>query len=183
MTNQFEADLPAAVLTECDDNKQFQFFEYTANFQLKSGTKCLTYASADADQADRCMEFTGQALGGQLYTVDCFLNGHPSQEWFFDDGALRTSCDHGFSVAAEATIDDPNYAGLNEGMTVPLMLAGSENQLDFEGLSGLKAASEVEAIDNQNIVHAIVARVRSSEIKEHGCYCSVLDGNLDYQIF
>jgi len=176
ISKQYETTLPAAVLTDCDDSNENQWFEYDVSLQLKANNKCLSFGQFSPDHPDDCFLDETEQISAQLYTTDCISINNFAQKFVFRDGNLRTLCDHNYSLSAVAGLNDPIYENLSEFVTAPLVFAGSGNTRNLQALEGLEVAFEVEANHKGSTMADILYYfIGENEVGKHGCYCSVMD--------
>merc|ERR1711937_163251 len=185
-TGAADSDLPAAIITACDDNNEGQFFEYDNSLQLKAVGNCLTFSNMQGS-ANPCIYDTSTKVGSQLYTTEC-LPEELSQKWVFADGKMKTLCAQAFdgyggglAISAASTPDNPVFEDLGEDTTVSLVLSMESTTLDFVPLTGLEAVLTIP-IDEKHSSWEDNLRVvvGSTDIPFHGCYCSVMDSITDF---
>jgi len=184
-TGALDPNLPAAVLTACDNNNEGQFFEYDNSLQLKADGKCLTFSNIQGS-SNPCIYDTSTKVGSQLYTFDC-LPEELSQKWVFEDGKMKTLCARAFdgygsglAISAAATSDNPIFEDIGEDTTVSLLLSMESTTLDLVQLTGLEAALTIPIDERQSSWEDnLRVVVGSTDIPFHGCYCSAMDPMTD----
>jgi len=181
VSGQYESMLPAAVLTDCNILDQNQWFEYDVTLQLKANGKCLSFGQYSTSETDPCAIDETQLTSAQLYSISCISVNNLAQKWVFRNGSLQSLCSHGYSVSAEASLNEQTYENLSEFLTVPLMLADVSNTKDLVTLSGLEAAFNIPMYDKiSSMSDMLYMHIGEHELDQHGCYCSVLDAGNDY---
>ena len=120
LTNSFDATLPSAVLQNCDQNNENQWFTFNSQSQLEANGNCLSFSQPlFPANSDSCgpVDSTEPNIGSQLYTTSCMLTAPIEQQFQITNG-LISACSGSWVIGAKEAIDD--VSGVSESLTVPI---------------------------------------------------------------